>query len=258
MSDYELYHYGVKGMKWGIRRTAAQLGHVVKKGARKAKDAIDAKRAEKKAEKLRRKPLSKLTDAELKERIQRLQLEKNAADLMRSTDGVDSKHISAGKKFIQEAGKQVVGPALVSAGKEVLTKYLKNSLSKKLGVDVADSMDELAKEAKKWGYEKTIYEGKSAKKRFEDSNNSSNDSRTSDNKNAEGGKKDSEDRTVYEGTVSGTGTSRSKKKNKNKNKNKQTTVYTDFVDVSYSRATSSPHYRLGNNVLSGLLEEPKK
>lgn len=23
----ELYHYGVKGMKWGIRRTPAQLGH---------------------------------------------------------------------------------------------------------------------------------------------------------------------------------------------------------------------------------------
>ena len=27
MNENELYHYGVKGQKWGVRRTAAQLGH---------------------------------------------------------------------------------------------------------------------------------------------------------------------------------------------------------------------------------------
>ena len=27
MNDRELYHYGVIGMKWGIRRTPEQLGH---------------------------------------------------------------------------------------------------------------------------------------------------------------------------------------------------------------------------------------
>lgn len=27
MDTYELYHYGVKGMKWGVRRTAEELGY---------------------------------------------------------------------------------------------------------------------------------------------------------------------------------------------------------------------------------------
>lgn len=31
MSDYILYHHGVKGMKWGVRRTPQQLGHKVEK-----------------------------------------------------------------------------------------------------------------------------------------------------------------------------------------------------------------------------------
>lgn len=36
--DKELYHHGVKGMKWGIRRTDAQLGHKTKSSSKKTSD----------------------------------------------------------------------------------------------------------------------------------------------------------------------------------------------------------------------------
>lgn len=34
-SEVALEHYGVKGMKWGIRRTPEQLGHKISKLKRK-------------------------------------------------------------------------------------------------------------------------------------------------------------------------------------------------------------------------------
>ena len=40
MNEYELYHHGIKGQKWGIRRTAAQLGHRVAKAAKTAGKAV--------------------------------------------------------------------------------------------------------------------------------------------------------------------------------------------------------------------------
>ena len=49
--DNEMIHYGVLGMKWGVRRTPAQLGHLTKK---------DNKWIKKKPRKLRRRPVRNL------------------------------------------------------------------------------------------------------------------------------------------------------------------------------------------------------
>ena len=46
-------HYGIKGMKWGIRRTPAQLGHVVSSGAKRVKNAVSNVASKRKAKKKR-------------------------------------------------------------------------------------------------------------------------------------------------------------------------------------------------------------
>lgn len=132
---YELYHYGIKGMKWGVRRTAAQLGHVVKTGYKKTKAGVDnvrAKRAAKKAEETARQRAKitnsrKLTNEELEARIKRLELEQRYQDLVKSTSSV-----SKGKSFVDSV--------LETSGKNLCTQvanhYGAKGLNKLIGEEV--------------------------------------------------------------------------------------------------------------------------
>lgn len=135
MSDYELYHYGVKGMKWGIRRTAAQLGHLAKAGYGRTKTAIDihkAKRSAKKAAKIaaeraKIKNPKKLTDDELRARIKRLELEKQYKELENNTDPN-----KRGREFMTSVA-ETVGKNLIS---QVGNHYGATALNKMIGEEV--------------------------------------------------------------------------------------------------------------------------
>ena len=78
----ELYHHGIKGMKWGIRRTPEQLGHIMdrKKSEMAAKKAERDKRIHDKLVTSRNpkylyKHRDLLTDQELRDRLNRVQME---------------------------------------------------------------------------------------------------------------------------------------------------------------------------------------
>ena len=139
--DNELYHYGVRGMTWGVRRTAAQLGHLVKKGASKIKDRIsesnERRKIRKQNEANKRKPVSEMTDDELKRRLNRLDMEKRYSDYMKTLNPkkesrvkkVVGEILSSGIKTISNAGIQKISNALLG-DKDEASDYSFSNLSK--------------------------------------------------------------------------------------------------------------------------------
>lgn len=96
MSDDFFEHYGIKGMRWGVRKDSGSSG--------------------------RKSGVSKLSNEELKSRVQRLNLEKQYSSLTRQNAGSLEKGARAVQGILQSAGKQIVTTALVVYGGKAI-KY---------------------------------------------------------------------------------------------------------------------------------------
>jgi len=124
MSDEFLAHYGVKGMKWGVRRTQSQLTRAAskRKEARDPNTPEGAERARRKAALQNRRTIN---DADLDKLVKRLETEKKLKNLVEEDLSGGQK---AAKMILSDTGKQVAKQVLAGVAVAAVSIAIGNKM----------------------------------------------------------------------------------------------------------------------------------
>ena len=114
MQSEELAHHGIQGMKWGVRRFQNKDGSLTAAGKKRygiGGGEADSSGSGGKArgKKNRPKKISEMSDAELRQRLNRLQMEKQLKQLMREQEAEKQKK---GESFVKKTAKDFIQTAI--------------------------------------------------------------------------------------------------------------------------------------------------
>ena len=147
--ENELYHHGVKGQRWGVRRYQNKDGSLTYAGKKRAlkmqdqytnftedkkyrnKDGSYTYEGRKKALKMKEK-YSELTGKDLKRYPP---VKKSSIDPDKKISELDSKKISKGKKFVSYVMQTMIIPAATDVGRQAVKSMMVKAVNKKMNFD---------------------------------------------------------------------------------------------------------------------------
>ena len=106
----ELYHHGIKGMRWGIRRYQKEDGSLTPAGKKRKSESLHEDYIKSHTRKSRK----SMSDAELRSRINRLEMEKKYTQL-------STEHVNKGKLYVNKTMKTLTTVATLTT--TALTLY---------------------------------------------------------------------------------------------------------------------------------------
>ena len=271
MENPELKHWGVKGMKWGIRRYQNKDGSLTRAGKKRQADNLEKARQAKKAKQdeirereEKRSKLLKSTDAselyknrdllsteEINERLNRLNAEQRLSQLSNQTKstGMDkvNKALAVGRK-INEVYEFTNTPVVKALKKRLGLE----KAEKRLGLDKVYEMrdklsdkqlqDALKRASTEKAIKKILDEREAERKTSTSSNESNKQTSSTESKNTKSSKTEqSKSDEPLKGTVEGKGNSKSNIKNdqdQTYQKKEKPDDYYDPIDITFSGDTT--------------------
>lgn len=176
MSDY-LQHWGILGMKWGVRRFQNPDGSLTPEGRERygsgeagSNTSSSGNRVDYSSRALNNKPISEMTNQELQMLVNRIQLEQNYARLTAVPESGLKKWLKAAaveagnniKRELIEAGKNYLkdmkaAEKLKKENAEFMAFYVKNGMGNMSNKELADmyarynSLNKIRDSKKMWG-----------------------------------------------------------------------------------------------------------
>ena len=247
-SDY-IYHYGIKGMKWGIRRTAEQLGHKIKSKFSRKKSSSDESGSQTSSKKIQGSVTVKGTKqnpgttrtsdgSSLEERKQKVLESRSAKELYNNADLFTTQELQqAYNRLVLEKNIKNLSPKEVSKGQQMLNKY----------VDTAENISKFLNSTNKVLSQvtrfKNLVEGKGDKKKNDKKN---------DKKDNSDNKKDSDDNTKKKNDNESSNPS---DKNQNTSKSSDEPVEADSYEVPKQKKTStSEKYKTARDFVNDVAD----